>query len=160
VFADSYGSFALNWRLFREKLASMSNTLPAWRFVSFNEAEVEPVPPGKTHFWQCKPGMVRDTNLMFVRCQLEPGAAHKFHFHPKMEEILYILSGTAEQWVEKDKKIMKAGDMFYVPAGVIHATFNAGSDKLDFLAILSPAQSEGPVTVEVGDKEPWNSLKK
>lgn len=137
----------------------MSKALPVWRFVSFDEAEVEPVPPGKTHYWQCKPGMVKDTNFMFVRCHLDPGAAHKFHFHPKMEEILYILSGKAEQWVEKEKKIMKPGDCFYVPAGVVHATFNAGKEPLHFLAILSPAKSEGPVTVEVGDQEPWKKLR-
>jgi len=73
-----------------------SEQLPNWRLVSFNETEVEKL-PGKTHYWHCKPGMVRDTNLMFVRAQLPPGEAHKFHFHPKMEEILYVLSGTAEQ---------------------------------------------------------------
>ncbi|MBA4148780.1 MAG: cupin domain-containing protein [Verrucomicrobia bacterium] len=137
----------------------MSDSLPAWRFVSFAEAEVEAVPPGKTHFWQCKPGMVRDTNLLFIRCHLEPGAAHSFHFHPRMEEILYILSGTAEQWVEKEKKILKPGDSLYVPAGMIHATYNIGTDTLEFLAILSPAKSEGPATVEVGDQEPWKSLR-
>lgn len=137
----------------------MSNALPAWRYVSFNDAEVEPVPPGKIHYWQCKPGMVQDTNLMFVRCHLEPGAAHKFHFHPKMEEILYILSGTAEQWVEKEKKILKPGDALYLPAGVVHGTYNIGEGTLDFLAILSPAKSEGPVTVEVSENEPWRSLR-
>lgn len=134
-------------------------TLPAWRFVSFKEAEIEKVPPGKIHYWQCKPGMVRDTNLMFVRCHLEPGAAHKFHFHPKMEEILYILSGTAEQWVEREKKVLKAGDSLYLPAGVIHGTYNIGKNVLDFLAILSPAKSEGPVTVEVSTEEPWKTLR-
>lgn len=138
----------------------MSNALPAWRFVSFPETEVESVPPGKMHHWYFKPGMVRDTNLMLVRAQLEPGAAHKFHYHPRMEEILYILSGTAEQWVEREKKILGPGDSFYVPAGVVHATYNIGKDKLDFLAILSPAKSDGPVTVEVGDQEEWKSLRK
>lgn len=96
---------------------------------------------------------------MFVRCHLEPGAAHKFHFHPKMEEILYILSGTAEQWVEKEKKILKPGDALYLPAGVVHGTYNIGEGTLDFLAILSPAKSEGPVTVEVSENEPWRSLR-
>ncbi len=128
--------------------------------VSFAEAEIEPVPPGKTHYWQCKPGMVHDTNVMFVRCHLEPGAAHKFHFHPRMEEILYILSGTAEQWIEKEKKIMKAGDALYLPAGVVHGTYNIGDSVLDFLAILTPAKSDGPVTVEVSDQEPWKSLRR
>ncbi len=76
---------------------------PAWRFVSFDQTEVEKL-PGKTHYWHCKPGMVADTDLMFVRAQLPPGEAHKFHFHPLMEEILYVLSGTAEQWVEQKKR--------------------------------------------------------
>jgi len=30
---------------------------------------------------------------------------------------------------------------------------------LDFLAVLSPANSDGPVTVEVSDQEPWKSLR-
>lgn len=137
----------------------MANPLPEWRFVSFDETEVERL-PGKMHYWFCKPGMVRDTNLMFVRAQLPPGEAHKFHFHPKMEEILYILSGTAEQWVEREKKTMRAGDSLYLPAGIIHGTYNVGSDTLDFLAILSPAKSEEPATVEVSDDAPWNTLRK
>jgi uncharacterized RmlC-like cupin family protein len=107
-----------------------------WRIVPLSEAEVEQL-PGKTHFWHCKPGMVKDTNLMFVRAQLPPGEAHRFHYHPHMEEILYILSGTAE-----------------------HATYNAGPDTLDFLAILSPAKTPPPVTIEVADQEPWKSTRK
>lgn len=130
----------------------------AWRIVSFADAEVERL-PGKTHFWHCKPGMVADTNLMFVRAQLPPGEAHRFHYHPKMEEILYILSGTAEQWIEKEKRIMKAGDAIYLPVGMVHGTYNVGADTLDFLAVLSPAKSEGPVTVEVSDQLPWKTLK-
>jgi quercetin dioxygenase-like cupin family protein len=131
---------------------------PAWRFVSFDGTEVEKL-PGKTHYWHCKPGMVKDTNLMFVRAQLPPGEAHKFHFHPAMEEILYVLSGTAEQWVEKEKRVMKTGDSLFLPAGVIHGTYNASDDTLDFLAVLAPAKSPGPVTVEVSEQEPWNSLR-
>lgn len=135
---------------------SKSNAL--WRIVPFTEAEVEKL-PGKTHYWHCKPGMVADTNLMFVRAQLPPGEAHRFHHHPEMEEILYILSGTAEQWIEKEKRTMRAGDSLYIPVGMIHGTYNVGSKPLDFLAILSPAKIKGPVTVEVADQEPWRSLK-
>jgi quercetin dioxygenase-like cupin family protein len=140
-------------------MATPQAPLPSWRFVSFPEAEVEHVPPGKIHHWYCKPGMVADTNLMFVRATLEPGQAHRFHHHPHMEEILYILSGTAEQWVEREKRIMKAGDSLYLPVGIVHGTYNAGSDILDFLAILSPAKSPGPITVDVSDQEPWTSLR-
>ena len=132
--------------------------LPGWRFVSFDQAEVEKL-PGKTHYWHCKPGMVADTNLLFVRAQLPPGEAHRFHFHPAMEEILYLLSGTAEQWVAEQKHRMKPGDSLYLPAGIVHGTYNTGSEMLDFLAVLSPANSAGPVTVEVSGQEPWKSLR-
>jgi quercetin dioxygenase-like cupin family protein len=140
------------------KLSSMANENSAWRIVPFGETEVERL-PGKTHFWHCKPGMVADTNLMFVRAQLPPGEAHPFHFHPKMEEILYILSGEAEQWIEKEKRVMKAGDSIYLPAGMVHGTYNISAETLDFLAVLSPAKSDGPVTLEVSAQEPWRSLR-
>lgn len=134
------------------------NPNAAWRFVSFPEAEIEEL-PGKIHHWYCRPGMVKETNLMFVRAHLQPGQAHRFHYHPKMEEILYVLSGSAEQWVEREKRQMCPGDSLYLPAGIVHGTYNAGSELLDFLAILSPARSDGPVTVDVNDQEPWRSLR-
>ena len=136
-------------------MAGESNEI--WRVVPLSETEAEQL-PGKTHYWHCKPGMVKDTNLMFVRAQLPPGEAHKFHYHPHMEEILYILSGTAEQWVEKEKRIMKAGDSIYLPPGIIHGTYNTGTETLDFLAVLSPAKNPGPVTIEVSGQEPWKSI--
>ncbi len=132
--------------------------VPAWRFVSLDETEVERL-PGKTHHWYNKPGLVQDTNLNFVRAHLLPGNAHAFHYHPRMEEILYILSGQAEQWVEREKRMLGPGDSVYLPAGIVHATYNIGEETLDFLAILSPAKSEGPMTVEVSDQEPWKSLR-
>jgi len=142
-----------------EKMDMMERaTAPAWRFVSFADTEVERL-PGKTHHWYCKPGMVRDTDLMFVRAFLEPGEAHRFHYHPHMEEILYVLSGTAEQWVESEKRVLRPGDSVYLPAKLIHGTWNIGGDRLEFLAILSPAKSPGPVTIEVGTEEPWKSLR-
>jgi mannose-6-phosphate isomerase-like protein (cupin superfamily) len=76
-----------------------------------------------------------------------------------MEEILYILSGTAEQWVNREKRQLGPGDSVYLPPNLIHGTWNAGSDRLDFLAILSPAKNPGPVTIEVGDQDPWKSLR-
>ncbi len=134
------------------------NTKPAWRFVSFAETELEHL-PGKTHHWYFRPGMVRETDFLFVRAHLPPGEAHRFHFHPKMEEMLYILAGTAEQWVERERRIMNPGDALYLPAGIVHGTYNANTEPLAFLAVLSPASSGEPVTIEVSDQEPWKSLR-
>ncbi|HUL51282.1 MAG TPA: cupin domain-containing protein [Candidatus Nitrosotalea sp.] len=135
-----------------------NKAVATWRFVSRAEAEIEQL-PGKTHHWYVRPDMVSDSNLMFVRAILPPGEAHRFHYHPKMEEILYVLSGTAEQWVERDRRSMKPGDSLYLPSGIIHGTYNAGNEPLEFLAVLSPAKAAGPVTIEVSDQEPWKSLR-
>ena len=89
----------------------------------------------------------------------DPGAAHKFHHHPRLEEIPFVLSGRAEQWVEGGKRVLDPGDSVYLPAGMIHGTYNLGTEPLDFLASLAPANSDGPMTVEVSDQEPWKSLR-
>src|ERR1043165_6888484 len=137
----------------------MAAVLPTWRFVSFAETDVENL-PGKIHHWYSKPGMGQATNLVFVRAHLQPGEAHAFHHHPQMEEILYILSGSAEQWVQRDKRVLGPGDSVYLPPGIVHGTYNIGHGVLEFLAILSPATSAGPMTVEVGEQEPWKSLRR
>jgi quercetin dioxygenase-like cupin family protein len=54
---------------------------------------------------------------------------------------------------------MRPGDSLYLPAGIVHGTYNNSKETLEFLAILSPAKSPGPVTVEVCDQEPWASLR-
>ena len=138
----------------------MSNTnsaLPRWRFSSLEQSEIETL-PGKIHHWLLKPGMVEDTNLIFIRAHLLPGESHKFHCHPGMEEILYFLSGKAEQWVEREPHLVGPGDSLFIAPGVVHGTYNVGTETLDFLAVLSPAKYQGPMTVELSDQEPWRSL--
>ncbi len=62
-----------------------------------------------------------------VRVELAPGAAFPRHRHPG-EEIIYVLEGTIEYDVEgKPPTTLKAGDVFFVPFGTIHAAKNTGS---------------------------------
>jgi quercetin dioxygenase-like cupin family protein len=130
-----------------------------WHFLSYRDSELEEVPEGRTHHWYLRPNSAQSDSLAFVRAQLAPGASHGFHHHPEMDEIIYILAGEATQWVEKEKRQLTAGDTVYIPRGVVHGTFNESAAELDFLAILSPAKINGPVTVEVADQEPWASLR-
>ena len=62
--------------------------------------------------------------------QLPPGEGHKFHRHPEMEEIIYVVDGRAEQWVEQDKQMLTAGQIAHIPTNLVHATFNAGEESL------------------------------
>jgi quercetin dioxygenase-like cupin family protein len=128
------------------------------RFVTQAEMQVERLPWGP-HDWLCRPGLTDAKDLLLVRVHMPPGEAHKFHKHPEMEEIIYILAGSAEQWVDQKKKILTAGQVAHIPKDVVHGTYNAGSTTLEFLAILSPATCRGPLVVDMNDQEPWKSLR-
>lgn len=128
------------------------------RFVTEAEMEVERLPWGP-HEWLCRPGLTDARELLLVRVHMPPGQAHKFHKHPEMEEIIYVLSGTAEQWVDREKRILAAGQIAHIPKNVVHGTYNAGTTTLELLAILSPARIAGPPLVDVSDQEPWKSLR-
>lgn len=128
------------------------------RFVTEAEMQVEVLPWGP-HDWLCRPGLTDARDLLLVRVHMPPGQGHKFHVHPEMEEIIYVLSGRAEQWVDREKKILAPGQIAHIPKGVVHGTYNAGSDLLEFLAILSPAKTAGPALVDVSDQHPWRSLR-
>jgi quercetin dioxygenase-like cupin family protein len=90
---------------------------------------------------------------------MPPGTGHAFHRHPAMEEIIYVVSGTAEQWVDRDMRSLGAGDIAHIPKDVVHGTYNAGDDTLVFLAILSPAIIDGPALIDESSEEPWRSLR-
>lgn len=76
-----------------------------------------------------------------------------------MEEIIYVIEGEAEQWVEHDKRTLKVGAIAHIPTNLVHGTYNVSNRPLVFLAILSPANAPGPPLVDVSHEEPWRSLK-
>jgi quercetin dioxygenase-like cupin family protein len=128
-------------------------------FITRSELQVEPSPWGP-HEWMSRPGLTAAEELLLVRVVMPAGRAHQFHRHPAMEEIIYVVSGTAEQWVGNEKRLLGAGDAAHIPRDVVHGTYNAGTDTLVFLAILSPALFEGPALIDVHLEEPWRSLKR
>jgi quercetin dioxygenase-like cupin family protein len=128
------------------------------RFVTAATLQTDPAPWGP-HEWLSRPGLTDAEGLLMVRVLMPPGQAHQFHRHPEMEEIIYVLAGTAEQWVGREHRILGAGDIAHVPADVVHGTYNVGTDTLRFLAVLSPARCQGPMLVDVHREEPWCSLR-
>ena len=127
-------------------------------FITSANLQVEGSPWGP-HEWLSRPGLTAAEHLLMVRVLMPPGRAHQFHRHPTMEEIIYVVSGTAEQWVDREKRVLGPGDMAHIPMDVVHGTYNAGSETLVFLAILSPAKFEGPALVDVHRDEPWCALR-
>lgn len=133
----------------------MSDPTP---FVDSSNMIVEELPWGP-HEWLCRPDIVPAEKLLLVRVRMPVGKAHEFHRHPEMEEIIYVEEGTAEQWVDREKKLLGPGESAHIPMDVVHGTYNAGDTTLVFLAILSPAKSEGPALIDMKDEEPWKSIR-
>lgn len=114
---------------------------------------------GRTNHWLCRPEITETKALQICRATLPPGEGHGFHHHPQLEEVIFVLTGRVEQWVDREMKILNPGELAHIPAGVVHATFNAGPEDASILAILSPAACDGPFLVDVSTEEPWCSLR-
>jgi len=98
--------------------------------------------------------------IVAIEATFLPGKAHPFHYHPGQEEVIYVLEGTIEQWVESESETLTAGDAVVIPADAVHATYNDTDEAAKILAILSPAvEGDGYAAVDVAADEPWASLR-
>lgn len=128
------------------------------RFFTQNSLPTDKLERGD-HKWISRPDLTGSDDLMMVQVDMPAGQGHSFHKHPTMDEVIYVISGTAEQWIEKESKTLKAGDSVFIPKDMVHATFNESNEPVSFLAILSPATDYENATVDVFEEEPWKGLK-
>jgi quercetin dioxygenase-like cupin family protein len=133
------------------------------RFVQINEASRESN-AWTNNEWLCRPDLVEAEKLLLVRANMAPMHCHPFHRHPHREEIIYVLYGRAEQWVGEECRILSAGEVAHIPAGVVHATYNPHQEPLVFLAILSPAKLPDELAAvedpqDVSSEEKWADLR-
>jgi len=128
------------------------------RFVTASDIQVEELPWGP-HEWLSRPGLTQAEELLLVRVRMPPGEGHAFHRHPAMEEIIYVISGRAEQWVDTESRTLGPGDVAHIPRDVVHGTYNSGGETLVFLALLAPARSDAPALVDMASEEPWRSMR-
>jgi quercetin dioxygenase-like cupin family protein len=86
------------------------------------------------------------TQLCVFEQQVAPGAGAPTHRHP-VEEVLTVLDGEAEVWMDGTRLTLSAGQSLVVPAQHFHGFRNSGTHTLHIHAILaSPifeALSEG-----------------
>jgi len=129
------------------------------RFVTSAE-KVLHQSPWALEEWLCRADVVPNHELLMVRVNIEPGRGHAFHTHPHREEIIYVVSGRAEQWVGREQRFLEPGDMALIQKGEVHGTYNPFKEKLVVLAILAPSGAPEPALVDVSKDEPWASMRK
>jgi quercetin dioxygenase-like cupin family protein len=81
------------------------------------------------------------TQLCIFEQWLAPGAGTPTHSHP-VEEVLTVLEGEAEMWLDQARTIVAAGQSLIVPAHRSHGFRNSGSVTLHIHAVLASAVFE------------------
>ena len=72
--------------------------------------------------------------MIQVRVDFAEGASFGKHSHPG-EEVIYVIEGTIDYYVDgKGTVSLKAGDVLFIPAGVIHSAKNPGHGNAAELA--------------------------
>jgi quercetin dioxygenase-like cupin family protein len=110
--------------------------------------------------WISRPSTTGAKDLMVAEVEFAPGTFHNFHYHPGQEEVLYVLDGRVEQWVDREMRVMEPGDSAFVAPDVVHASFNVADGPSRILVVVGPCvPPDGYVAVEVADAEPWSSVR-
>ena len=70
----------------------------------------------------------------------DPGVGAPTHSHPDgLEEIIMVLEGDAEFWVDGDRTVLHAGDCIILPPYSHHGFSNVGTGKLHVIAAFGAA---------------------
>ncbi len=129
------------------------------KFITADQTERDQLDWGQLG-WMSRPSTTGAEQLVVIEVTLEPGFGHDFHLHPGQEEVIYVIEGSIEQWVDTEKKILNPGDSAFIPGDMGHASFNTSSKTVKLMAILGPCKGEeGYQLVEVHEEAPWNSLR-
>jgi quercetin dioxygenase-like cupin family protein len=110
--------------------------------------------------WLSHPPATGAQQLTVIDVHLTPGGGHNFHKHPNQEEVIFVVEGQVEQWLDREKRVLQQGDSVFIPADTVHASFNVSAGNAHLLAILGPCVGEiGYELVDVSGEAPWRSLR-
>ena len=95
-------------------MKEMESTVTARVFIVNNELEWQEVDKGVR-----RKIMAYDDRLMLVKVAFEKGGVGTLHQHPH-SQITHVESGVFEVEIGEEKKVLKAGDAFYIPPNIMH----------------------------------------
>lgn len=78
-------------------------------------------------------------NQSLAEATLPPGARTTPHYHPRAEEIYYLLAGQGEMTIGDETRPVGIGDAIAIPPGAPHTILNTGQNDLVFLCMCAPA---------------------
>src|SRR5207247_9010229 len=73
-----------------------------------------------------------------AEARLPPGARTAPHYHPRTEEIYYVLEGTGRMQIDGAMRDVGPEDAIAIPPGAVHTIENTGAGTLRFLCCCAP----------------------
>lgn len=87
--------------------------------------------------WLMSSKLDPDADMTFGIVHVEAGQTNPMHVHPNCEEQLYVLSGSCEHSLGKQKVVLKAGDVLRIPRGVPHNARTFDKEPLRAIIVYS-----------------------
>jgi mannose-6-phosphate isomerase-like protein (cupin superfamily) len=81
-------------------------------------------------------------NQSLAEAIVGPGIQTAPHYHPKTEEIYYILSGSGTMHLAGASRSVGCGDAIAIPPGAVHWIENPFNEDLVFLCTCAPAYED------------------
>lgn len=128
------------------------------KFIIASETKMDALDWGRIG-WICGPKHTGAAQLTVLDADLIPGKGHDFHKHPHQEEVIFVVAGRIEQWIDKERRLLGAGDSAFIPPGVVHASFNVGDNEGKVIAIFGPCMGDGFEMIDMAGEAPWKNLR-
>jgi quercetin dioxygenase-like cupin family protein len=129
------------------------------KFLKKGQLEITETPWGPMQ-WLSRPQTTGARDLVCTIVDIAADGFHNFHKHPGQEEVIYVLKGRVEQWIEEEHRVLGPGDAVYIGAGIVHATFNIGSGTAQLFVALGPSRGKaGYKAVDVSAQKRWHGLR-
>ncbi len=104
---------------------------------------------GLSYFAGIAAETVGSTGICMHLLTMPPGARAKAHLHASHETAIYVLSGEVHTWYGDQLEhvlVARAGDLFYIPAGLPHLPANlSGEAASAVIARTDPNEQESVV---------------
>ena len=106
--------------------------------INENDVEAKDL-PGRSLKWLYTPEMKQAEGFTFNVVTLDPGNTVKpAHSHKNNEELIYIVSGAGEVYIDGEVYEVSAGSAVLFSKGSVHMLRNSGSEDMKVACFFTP----------------------
>ena len=101
--------------------------------------------------WLCSGSQFADAQQTFGYVEIYSGQKNPRHLHPNSDEVLYLLEGELDHWIDDAVFHLTRGMAIHIPQGAQHHARNTG-DTVARMVVAYPTPDRQVVMCEVGQE--------